>query len=532
MSRDLALHFSNKLAGEWSASTVTPQLSPAVIEDLASASKWDALDPLVRVRLLLAPMFLRGAELHDLRGSLRALTSAAVTDNDEWVRVIAAAVGQYDGRLHMDAVKEHSRLVSATLDEVRRYGAAADARIYRPLEERYLSPKLTEQLLAGGDKRVFVACLEPAIPHNVHFIYRDPSSAPGATTATTGTPIQGSQAMQRLAQEAAASTIAPVKASAVMGKPPLVPSRVDSGHGVLAERDIFLSKKPKGGGSLLGRTALGKTFGVTGVSRFPPKAKKAALLDVTAVTRLNQAAAEERERKRREEEAAKEAAKEQEARAKAEAKAAQRLAKEQAKLHAKSAKVAEVDAAKEAEKEAARERKEAEKAAKEAQAATAKAEREALKAKREAEKAEKLAAMEAAKAERQAAKEKAAQGKLKRTHSSSAGDDAKKPSKAPRIDEVAPLAVLPSVGATTGQRWAQFRPPGIPVLDPLAALEHARGLMLQAYYGALVPGQEYALPGMMRQSNIAARPPAHVNAQPTANAAEVDAGPVSQSEAE
>ena len=81
-------------------------------------------------------MFLRRQELTDLQPALVTLKAAADQDPDEWVRIVAAAVGPYDGVLHMDAVKEHSKLVRSTLEETRRHGTGADATLFRPLEVR------------------------------------------------------------------------------------------------------------------------------------------------------------------------------------------------------------------------------------------------------------------------------------------------------------------------------------------------------------------------------------------------------------
>ena len=133
-TRDHALYFSNKLAGEWSANSVTGLLSASVIDDISAPQKWRALDPLVRVRLLLSPMFLRRQELAQLRSSLTTLTAAALKDLDEWGRIMAAAVGPYDGVLHMDAVLEQSKLVRSTLEETRRHGGGANPSLFRPLE--------------------------------------------------------------------------------------------------------------------------------------------------------------------------------------------------------------------------------------------------------------------------------------------------------------------------------------------------------------------------------------------------------------
>ena len=137
MSGDAVLEFSNKLTGEWSASSVTGLLSEATIASLAAPQQWEALDPLVRARLVLSPLFLRAADLKTLGEPLRKLKAVAAADRDEWVRVLAAAVGGYDGRLHMEEVAQHSKVVETTLEDVRRLGAGADTALYRPLEASY-----------------------------------------------------------------------------------------------------------------------------------------------------------------------------------------------------------------------------------------------------------------------------------------------------------------------------------------------------------------------------------------------------------
>jgi hypothetical protein len=50
-----------------------------------------------QVRLLLSCLFLSKAELPSLRSELEALHEAACGDEDEWVRVTGAAVGQFTG---------------------------------------------------------------------------------------------------------------------------------------------------------------------------------------------------------------------------------------------------------------------------------------------------------------------------------------------------------------------------------------------------------------------------------------------------
>lgn len=146
MSRDLALHFAHKLSSEWSASSVTGQLSETVITYLSSSEKWKALDAQVRTRLVLSPLFLRLKELSDLQPSLSTLKTTASADKDDWVRCIAAAVGPYDGRLHINEVIHMNSMVKHTLEEVCRQGKDADPDVYRPLEEKFLSKRIVRTL--------------------------------------------------------------------------------------------------------------------------------------------------------------------------------------------------------------------------------------------------------------------------------------------------------------------------------------------------------------------------------------------------
>lgn len=126
---------------------------------LVTGEKWESLDPLVRSRLLLAPLFMRKRDLAELRPALAKLAAAGAADKcvllglswlgspdsmclllarwgcwaghllaallssqptyadpplptlltlpvvaprDEWVRAMAQSVGDYDGRLHND----------------------------------------------------------------------------------------------------------------------------------------------------------------------------------------------------------------------------------------------------------------------------------------------------------------------------------------------------------------------------------------------------------------------------------------------
>jgi hypothetical protein len=56
MNRDVLLLATSKLSGDWSAPDFTKSLSKEVLQELLS--RFDKLDPLVRVRLLLSAMSL------------------------------------------------------------------------------------------------------------------------------------------------------------------------------------------------------------------------------------------------------------------------------------------------------------------------------------------------------------------------------------------------------------------------------------------------------------------------------------------
>ena len=433
MSRDLALYFSNKLASEWSASSITGLLSPAVIEDISTTKKWEALDPLVRVRLLLAPMFLRRQELAELRPALTALKSVVAQDTDEWVRVIAAAVGSYDGVLHMDAVLEHSKLVKATLEELKRHGAGADPTIFRPLEEKYLSAVVLEKRLPGSTAQ------RKHIPEHTHFVLRDAEKAPGnnipvpqpsaGTTAATGG-VSSNRPYPARAGAVDVGVSKPSSSSGLLpGRPPMGPSRLaapggsGSGGGISGRGagagggSLFMAgRKPLGGG-LAARATGSAALGGTKSGAVKGK-KKAAIIDINAVAQLNQAAALEKERKEKEEEKAREEA----ALAKVEAKKLEKEAKEEKKKRD----IARAAAAKEAEKEAEKARKEAEiVAAREAKEAerlrkeAAKEEAARKKAEEHAEKEAQRAQRDAEKAEKERAK--AARAELKRAAAESGG---------------------------------------------------------------------------------------------------------------
>ena len=69
MIRDLAHYATSKLQGDWSAAAFTKSLSREMLQSLVP--RFDKLDPLVRVRLLLAAMLLPRAQREALLPELQ-----------------------------------------------------------------------------------------------------------------------------------------------------------------------------------------------------------------------------------------------------------------------------------------------------------------------------------------------------------------------------------------------------------------------------------------------------------------------------
>lgn len=143
-----------------------------------AGDKWESLDPLVRSRLLLAPLFMRKRDLAEIAPALERLAAAGAADKcarwlgtarsglkdaalaglwqgwhshatlyrrathpppplrDEWVRAMAQSVDAYDGRLHTDQLLAGTKLVRQTVAGMQPALDAADPRLFPPLEVR------------------------------------------------------------------------------------------------------------------------------------------------------------------------------------------------------------------------------------------------------------------------------------------------------------------------------------------------------------------------------------------------------------
>uniref|UniRef100_A0A7S0RJ65 NELF-A N-terminal domain-containing protein n=1 Tax=Chlamydomonas leiostraca TaxID=1034604 RepID=A0A7S0RJ65_9CHLO len=128
--------WASKLQGDWSASTIAAQITRERLQALHRVFPKGKLDNMVKVRVLLACAFLPVQQLAELQPELSALAKVACSDDDEWVRVVGAAVGDLDGRLDMASVCSTSSLVRQTMEGL--WLGLADATPpfgYRPLQE-------------------------------------------------------------------------------------------------------------------------------------------------------------------------------------------------------------------------------------------------------------------------------------------------------------------------------------------------------------------------------------------------------------
>ena len=97
------------LAEDWSASGYVRELQneQAAAQNILfilQDQELRKLEPLVKVRLLLAPLFLRKQERDSLKDSLQVLADKLCLDDDDWVKITAHAVGRYEGHLDLAAV--------------------------------------------------------------------------------------------------------------------------------------------------------------------------------------------------------------------------------------------------------------------------------------------------------------------------------------------------------------------------------------------------------------------------------------------
>lgn len=161
MERDITQHAAAKMQGGWSASDFSKFLKRDSLEQLLP--KFDKLDPLVRVRLLLSVLTLDDAVKQSLKQGLEKFMAAAKEDKEEWVSITAKALDNFTAPLDLTAVMSSSSVVKNTIQDLESRLETGDDSAYRPMEEPYLRTLIVEEARGGP---------EPSIVHS-HFTSRD-----------------------------------------------------------------------------------------------------------------------------------------------------------------------------------------------------------------------------------------------------------------------------------------------------------------------------------------------------------------------
>eukprot|EP00959_Pyramimonas_sp_CCMP1952_P226027 4726907-Pyramimonas_sp.AAC.1 len=104
MYRDTETLVSTRLMEPWSAPSFAGNLKSEVIETVQQ--RYPHLEQPVRLRVLLSALSLKKGPLSALGPQLRKLAEMAKDDEDDWVRVFGHAVGDFNGPLDLEAVKE------------------------------------------------------------------------------------------------------------------------------------------------------------------------------------------------------------------------------------------------------------------------------------------------------------------------------------------------------------------------------------------------------------------------------------------
>jgi hypothetical protein len=104
MFRDTETLVSTRLKEPWSAPSFAGNLKREVIEVIQQ--RYPHLEQPVRLRVLLCALSLKKGPLSALGPELRKLAEMAKDDEDDWVRVFGHAVGDFNGPLDLEAVKE------------------------------------------------------------------------------------------------------------------------------------------------------------------------------------------------------------------------------------------------------------------------------------------------------------------------------------------------------------------------------------------------------------------------------------------
>ena len=125
MESNQAIRYANAtLVHDWSSDRFVSSITAKTIPDITQ--HFGDLEPMAKVRLLIAcslalnklagqPEQQQNPNYQFLLDSMQHLVDRAHADDEDWVKIMAAAMGQLDGRLRLDSVIKQSSVVGTKL---------------------------------------------------------------------------------------------------------------------------------------------------------------------------------------------------------------------------------------------------------------------------------------------------------------------------------------------------------------------------------------------------------------------------------
>ncbi|GAX75056.1 hypothetical protein CEUSTIGMA_g2500.t1 [Chlamydomonas eustigma] len=145
-AKDVELWANTKYQQPWSAQVALSQLDHAKLSLILQVFSNGKLDQLVKVRLLLSCCLLPPHRKTELSALLTSLAEVARSDEDEFVRVIGHAVGDFSGQLDLEAVMRLLPMVSETMSAVWDLLESAKPQAgFIPLQDVYMHPDIKSQ---------------------------------------------------------------------------------------------------------------------------------------------------------------------------------------------------------------------------------------------------------------------------------------------------------------------------------------------------------------------------------------------------
>ncbi|KAJ9507709.1 hypothetical protein QJQ45_019112, partial [Haematococcus lacustris] len=136
--------WTSKLQQSWSVHQIVSTINQDRLQAVQQPSVWQALDNMVKVRILLGCLLLPPAELANLQPEIRQLAASSSQNDDDWVRVVQAALGECSGQLDLQPQLTGPRASEAMQKTVRELWAALQHTQtppdFRPLQEPLLHP--------------------------------------------------------------------------------------------------------------------------------------------------------------------------------------------------------------------------------------------------------------------------------------------------------------------------------------------------------------------------------------------------------